>query len=268
LIAIPFYWFVVAFPIKEFNSFYANASTTVGNLINQVYPQDLIVDIINGKVSINKTTPYCVTLEKTSRVGIVFDEKANPANLLNNGSSTYATLCNPVALIGSTFIVYPDGEQGASGATYKIQQIPTEVTYQITSDKVQKLAEKYVPKVRQVARQVYFTLPFVLPIFLLPLMLMCNLWYALIGWIIFKLTGMNKQITFGQAYSKTFFALFVWTAVDLVLLKFAIGTLIHTGLTLSFPLINTIAVIITTLLLERYYFAKKSEVSTVSPKKK
>lgn len=266
LIAIPFYWFVVAFPVKEFNNFYTNASTTVGNLITQVYPKDLIVDIVGGKVSINKTTPYCVTLEKTSRVGIIFDEKANPANLLNSSNSTYSSLCNPVALVGSTFIVYPDGEQGASGATYKIQQIPTEVTYQITSDKIQKMAEKYVPKIRQVAKQIYFTLPFVLPIFLLPLILLCNLWYALIGWVIFKLTGMNKQITFGQAYAKTFFALFVWTVVDFVLLKFVVGGLLHPGFTFSLPLMNTIAVVIVTLLLERYYFTKKSEVSPAASK--
>jgi len=268
LIAIPFYWFVVAFPVKEFNSFYADTSTTVTNVVSQVYPKDLIINIVNGKVSINKPTPYCVTLEKTSRLGIIFDEKANPANLLDTSNRAYSSLCSPIALVGSTFFVYPERQQGATGTSYSIQQIPTNITYQVTSEKIGQLIERYLPEIKKVAKQIYFTLPFVLAIFLLPVMLVSNLWYALIGWAIFKLTDMVKEITYTQAYGKTFFALLLWTVIDFALFKFVLGGLLHTGFTLYFPFMNTIAVILVTLLLEKYYFAKKSEALKVSPKKK
>lgn len=255
-VSLPVGLFTLFFPVGKFNRFYADAPSFVTNLINKAYPADLVISIDNGNVSTNRKSPYCLILDTNTRVGIVFDQKADAAAFMGGKDSRYSLLCRPFVLVGKNFVVYPDTSQGNKGS-YRVQQIPANVTYRITRAEIDKIALLAVPVVLNVGRKLYYAGPFVLAIPVLLLLLLANVWFALVALLFFKLTKISGAVTFKEAYSKSFFALFIYTVIDWVVFKYLLKGILGINMFISFPLLTTTIVVAITLLLEKYY-SKKS----------
>lgn len=256
LISIPIYWFIRVIPVAKFNQYYSEAPKIVNNLIAKVYPEDLIIDINQGQISVNKETPYCLVFDENQKIGVIFDEDANLDDFINTKGTIYTEICNPIALVGDSYVVYPDSESEIEGA-YKIQQVPADLTYQLTKQKIDNFASQVMPTILNIAQKVYYFAPFVAFIFILPSLLMINLWYALVGLMVFKITKIGSDISYKRAYSKTFFALFLWTFFNLVLIHFVLNDLMGIKFGIMFPFSGTLIVVGVAVFLEVIYFSKK-----------
>jgi hypothetical protein len=256
LIAIPFYFFVILIPVSKFNNFMSQAPVEVGNSIDKYYPKDLIIDIRNGEISINQKTPYCLIIDSASRKGILFDENAGPLSLGNNQVTTSSGSCNPVVVVGKNFVVYPDIQSGVKGA-YKVQTFPSTVNFEITLDEISQLSLTILPQILQIVKYAYYIVPFVLSLLILGVYLLKNFWYALVAKMVTKWTKINPVITYKEAYSKSFFILFVYTVFEMTFIELIINNLLHLGFSLSFPFLATIIVTLGTVLMEKYYYKKK-----------
>lgn len=269
------FWFVLILPVKKYNDFHRQAPGFVENFVNESYPEDLVIDIVNGEVSINEPTPYCMIIGNSlnfgsdvkipEKTGIVFDENADAGALINPGKSVYSSLCNPIALVGRNFIVYPDTDSENQGS-FKIQQISPQVNFEITKELIDNFASELVPKILNFADKIYYSLPFVLSPFILLLFLLSNFWYSWVARIILHKTKINETITKKQVYTKTLLVLFIWTAFNWIIFRFLLNGLFKVSFSLSFPFLNTIIVCLGTVLLEKYYFSKKeNNTNTISP---
>lgn len=233
------------------------------NLINKTYPEDLVIDIENGEVSVNRVTPYCLVLEQKSKFGILFDEKANAADFISKKNTSDDT-CKPYALVGKNFVVVPDTESGAEGS-YKIQEISSSVNYKITRDEISNVASTILPKLQIFAKYVYYIGPFLIAIFMLPFFLLMNLWYALIARLLLKITKTNTVISYNEAYSKSLFVLFIITVFNWVFIELLIKNVLHLNFSFSFPFLTTILVAVGTFLMEKYYFQKHQPTPVQAP---
>ena len=230
----------------------------VDNLISSAYPSDLVINIKNGEVSVNRNTPYCLVLDQKSKFGILFDEKANATDFINK-KNVSENVCNPFALVGKNFIVLPDSESGAEGS-YKIQQISPSVNYKITRDEISNLSSNILPKILTFAKYAYYIGPFMLALFITPFFLLMNLWYALIAKLLLKITKTNTVVTYNEAYSKSLFVLFIITIFNWVVIELLVKNILHLNFSFTFPFLTTIAVAVGTFLMDKYYYQKVKPV--------
>lgn len=263
LVGFPLYFFTFLIPINKFNEYYNQAPVMADNLINKTYPEDLVIDIKDGKVSVNRFTPYCLVLEQKSKFGILFDENANAADFISKKNISDDT-CKPYALVGKNFVVVPDTESGAEGS-YRIQEISSSVNYKITRDEISGLASTILPKLQMFAKYVYYIGPFLIAIFMLPFFLLMNLWYALIAKLLLKITKTNTVILYKEAYSKSLFVLFIITVFNWVFIELLIKNVLHLNFSFSFPFLTTIVVAVGTFLMEKYYYQKHQPTPAQAP---
>lgn len=255
LLAIPIDWFAFAAPVASVTKTLNEAPKIVNSFINEAFPQDLVIDIKNGQVSVNQPLPYCLVLDKPTKSGVLFDENPQPLTLLDPKASPYSLLCKPIALVGKNFVVYEDKNEGS----YKIYKLPEEMTYRVTQAELQKLSSDWLPKILPLAKILYFSAPFLFAPFVLGWFLFINLWYALVAKLAFRLFKIDRDLTFKEAYSKTLPALLVWTAFDWIIIGLFINHLAKLQFSLTFPFLGTIVVVAGAVLLEKYYLGKRSE---------
>lgn len=257
LVGFPLYFFTFLIPVSKFNEYYNQAPLMFDNLINQSYPEDLVIDIKNGEVSVNRVTPYCLVLEQKSKFGILFDENANAADFISKKNNLDDT-CKPYALVGKNFVVVPDTESGTEGS-YRIQEISSSVNYTITRDEISKLAATILPKLMNFAKYTYYIGPFVLAIFIFPFFLLMNLWYALIARLLLKITKTNAVASYKEVYAKSLFVLFIITVINWLLIELLLKKVLNLNFTISFPFLMTILVAIGTFLMEKFVFKKNQQ---------
>lgn len=263
IIGFPLYFFTLLIPVSKFNQYYNQAPVLVDNLINNTYPKDLVINIKNGEVSVNRVTPFCLVLEQKSKFGILFDENANAGDFIN-GKNVSDETCKPYALVGKNFVVLPDTESGSEGS-YRIQQISSSVNYKITRDEISNLSSTILPKILNFAKYVYYIGPFLIAIFILPFFLLMNLWYALISKLLLKITKANTVISYKESYSKSLFVLLIVTAFNWVFIELLIKNILHLNFSFSFPFLTTIIVAVGTFLMEKYYYQKRQPAPVPAP---
>lgn len=275
-----FSWFVLFLPIKRFKQLHADAPSMVNNLLNDVFPEDLIITINNGEVTINQETPYCLVIDKETNEGIVFDENANITAPLSNSLEIYSDLCNPLALVGKNYIIYSDLEErwelqddnfvkvgsyidSLKNGSYQVQEIPSEVNFQIDQVQVQAIASGVLPILLNWFKTIYYFLPFVMAPFIFLYLWSMNFWYAWVTKIVLKISKINQTLTAKEARKKTFFVFFIWTMFNWLIIQFLINYLLNIEFHLAFPFLNTIVIAIGTILLEKLV-SKKDDGSSSS----
>lgn len=248
-----FYWFVVSLPIQQFKQIYADAPSMVNNLLNDVFPEDLIITINNGEVTINQETPYCLVIDKETNEGIVFDEAADLTTPLKDNLMMYSNLCDPLAVVGRNIVIYSESPESGS---YNIQEIPSEVNFQIDQAQVQAIASGVLPILLDWFKTIYYFLPFVMAPFIFLYLLSMNFWYAWVTKIVLKISKINQTLTAKEVRKKTFFVLFIWTMFNWIVIQFLINDLLKIEFRLAFPFLNTIVIAIGVALLEKFVSKK------------
>jgi hypothetical protein len=190
-------WYLVIIPIPKANEFFRNLPNYTNKYVSDTYPQDLIIDIQEGTVSVNRPSPYCFIFEPKEKFGVVFDTKAEPsANLFDASTSPYSKLCKPIAVVGSNFVVYQEKGDGS----YKVQTISKELTHKITKSEIDKFISEWLPKILQYGKLAYWLIPFVIILFIIPWSLFINLFYALVVMLVLRISKIKVGVIYGDSY--------------------------------------------------------------------
>ena len=236
-------WFYFILPLPTLNNILNNTSTWVDTTLVSRYPEDLIISIKNGVVSLNRSTPYCLVLDDKSQSGIVFTGDKDP-RVLSFTDGTYSSLCKPIALIGANYYISPDKEN-----TYKVETLPATVNFDLNKNKVVEFINQYLPLILQVGRKAYYVIPFAIIPFLLVGFLCQNIWYSWVAKTIiktFKFNSGNKQL---EVYGTSLFIYTIIIFVDWVIIGLLLNYTLKQNVHFSFPFFNTLVVSIGTALM-------------------
>ena len=244
LAAVPFGWFVVAVPVVQANRLFRSAPQFLNKNLSEIYPANLVIDIKDGEVKINRPSPYCLVFDKGSRSGIIFDEVAQ-AQILLDLPVRYTRLCQPVVLVGKNFITYPKGE----GKGFEMQKIPSEINFKVTQEKIKNFVGQYSPRLIASGRILYFLLPFVILPFIMIGLLLKNLWYGFISYAALKGFKVKPNATYKETYATTLLLQTTLVFLTWIFVPFLFKTLGAARPVWGFPFLNTILITTGTVLL-------------------
>jgi len=241
-------WFFILAPFPKVKSIFTNANVIVSDFLNEKYPGNLIVNIKNGQIEINKTMPYCPTLDNKTKEGILFDRNLDTQYLFSDSSQNrYKDYCNPIAFVGSNFVIIPK-EDGS----YQLEKLPKELSVTITKDVLKQAADEALPGIIRIGKIIYYLFPLLMSLFSFSLLLTINLWYAFIAKLILKISKINKDLKFKEAYRKSLIVLFTLTIINYIIVKLLFNYLLKMNLSLSFPFFYTLLITLIMILLEKY----------------
>ena len=238
-------WFLIVAPISKKESFQQKFSTWVSSNLVESYPDDLIILINKGVVSINKDSPYCLTLPTNliggeavsqKQVGVIIDTGATADVSALSSNQEYSKLCKPIALVGKDFVLYPDDNN-----TYKYTKISEEINAKIDRETVNNLVAQYLPLVIKFGQKAYYIIPFVVVLLLFLGFLSQNYWYSLIAKLATKIFE-TKQISFGDTYKLSLFFYNFILLFDWVVIRYLLNGLLKLNVIISFPFLNTIII--------------------------
>lgn len=235
LISVPTLWYTVVIPYNTSQAFFKQAPTYFETIINETYPHDLEVQITNGVVSLNRPTPYCLTLDKESYQGILFDPNFNVDMYRPEILSSYP-LCTPIVVVGESTVIYPDNSE----LGYTVSEIDPSVNVTINKSFVDSLTQSMVPILIEWGWWLYL----LAPLFLIPLIfiivLIANIWYAMINKIIFSLMDMSDYSPFSKSYALSLRFLTIIIIVCSVTWGYSFYS--QQELAVYFPFLNTIII--------------------------
>lgn len=248
LIGVLFGWFLIIAPYSKVENVFQQLPTWINSAVVQNYPEDLTISINKGIVSMTKESPYCLVLplennapEKLSK-GIVIDINASADVSEMEVGGIYSNLCQPIALIGKNFVLYPD-ENNA----YKYVKISDQINVEIDRELINKLISQYLPLAVSFGKNVYYILPFlVIPLLFLGF-LSQNYWYSLIVRLAIKIFKITK-ISFGESYKISLFFYNFILLIDWVLIRYVLNNLLGLEIAISFPFFNTIMITLASVL--------------------
>jgi hypothetical protein len=259
LFSLTFNWFVISLPIEKFNDYAERAPIIINDYISDIYPEDLMIDVSDGEVSINRQTPYCLIFNRESAEGIVFDDNAQLTVPVSSSLTDYNDLCRPWALVGKNFLLFPDSLDSLQAGSYRIQEIPAEADFLLSKEIIDDLLINILPILLRLARTLYFLAPFLIVIFSYSALIFANYFYAFIAKIVIKKSKINTEITYKQVRKKSLFILFLWTVFNWVIIKFFINDLLNVSLNLSSGLLSAVVVVVATVFLEKHSVENSSE---------
>jgi len=238
-------WFVVTLPFNKFK----NAIDTLPQMVNSSlidrFPDDLVISIKKGVVSINKPSPYCFVIDDKSKIGVVFDSSimsANPNAFDPNGP--YQELCKPIAVVSQTFIMNMDTDSGQ----IKINKIPTDISYEVDKKIVSSFVENILPTIINIGNVSYFVVPLVIFLFFFIFTLSSNVWYSIIARFFLKTFKINTNPPKSLVYGTSLFTLNILQFINLVLFSWFINKAFKQDYSLSFffskTIITTLGVIV------------------------
>jgi len=246
---IPSAWFVLILPYSRYQQIIDQLPGLIDRSLIQNFPPNLTITVKNGQVTYNRPGPFCLTVSSRSIEGIVFDNSATqPQNYL----SDYQHLCQPLALVGDDFFVYPDQSSGL-----KIQKIDPNLNLEINRQIIDNFVTTALPFVLKFSSQAYYWLPFLVAIFLFPLFLLNNLWYASVARFASRFFG--HQLSFQTAYANSLFIYTLLIFIDNVVINYLFNHLLGTSIHLTIPFLNTLIISILANLM-----SKKSSIDQQS----
>ncbi len=242
-------WFFITIPFKDFR----NAIDTLPQLINTSlvgkYPEDLVVSINKGVITTNQPSPFCIILDDKTKAGIVYDSSATSITLnALDQDGPYQDLCLPYALVGQTFVMYPDKDSGQ----IRINKIPTDITYEIKKSTIVTFVDNILPIIVQVGNIGYYLVPLFIFIAFFCFTLLTNFWYTFVSKLVLRLFKINPTHIKGMIYGTSLFIFNIIQFINLVLFDWLINKASHRDYTLSFPFSKTIIISIGTLIYFKY----------------
>ena len=226
-------WFVVFLPPARFQKLFDQLITSANTFASENYPQNLDIEVKNGKVSYNQKDPFCLVIDKKSQSGVVFDNTITNPSI--NFADTYKNLCKAYVLVGENYVMYPDKNN-----SYKIQTIDTSINLSLTQNSIKDFITKTSPTLRSFGQSAYTAAPFALLLFFYLFFLSNCLWYAFITQITGKF--FNNNLTFGSAYSTSLFVYTILIFINTVIIGYLLNTVLKANFNLNLPLFNTVVI--------------------------
>ena len=251
VLVIPFSWFTTIFPIQSASSFFRNISSWVDSSVIKQFPQDLVISVKNGQVSLNRPTPYCLILKQGGLFGVVFDPQSEPKIQAFENEGPYSKICQPIAVVGGNYVMTLDKDQ------IRIQKISPQVTFDINQKNISNLAANYLPKLISFGQTAYLVLPFILIIPAFLFFLLNNLWYSFASGLVLKIFKLRPSNTYGT----TLFFYTVINFIQWVIVGYILNSLLKQNIKISFPFLNTILIAIASV----FYFKSKSVPPEITP---
>lgn len=236
-------WFYFILPISTLDNILDNTSSWVDRNLVSRYPDDLVISVINGNISINQPTPYCLILDDKSQSGIVFTGDYDP-RVLSLTDETYSFLCKPLALVGNNYYVYPDKE-----STYKVETLADTISFRLDKDQIIKFIDQYLPLIIQGGRKVYYYIPFAITPFMLVIFLSQNIWYYWVSKTIIKTFKLHPGTEKLEIYGTSLFIYTIILFIDWVVIGLILNYTLKQNVNLSIPFFNTAVISIGTALM-------------------
>jgi hypothetical protein len=235
-------WFFVIAPQAKVQDLIKRLPGWINTNVVENFPDDLTINIKNGIVSLNKPSPYCLTLpsDKTSKneelSGIVFDVKATADISSLESGGKYSKLCKAFALVGKDFVLHPDKDN-----TYRYTKISETVSFDIDRTVILKYVTQYMPLVINFGQRAYFIIPFsFIPLFFV-ILLSTNYWYSLVVRFAAKILKI-KELSFGESFKLSLYFYNFILLVDAILIKYVLNILLEQNINITFPFLNTIVI--------------------------
>lgn len=242
-------WFYITIPFNQFKNTIDTLPDMVNTSLLSRYPDDLVVSIKKGIVTINQESPFCIILDDKTKAGIVYDSSATSITLnALDHDGPYQDLCFPYALVGQTFVMYPDKDSGQ----IRINKIPTDITYEIKKSTIVTFVDNILPIIVQVGNIGYFIVPLIIFIAFFLFTLSTNFWYAFVSKLVLKLFKINLIHVKSMIYGTSLFIFNIIQFINLVLFDWLINKALHRHYALSFPFSKTIIISIGTLIYFKY----------------
>lgn len=219
------------------------------NLINR-YPDDLVISVEKGIVTINKPSPYCLVLDDKSGYGIVYDALSSPS-LINtfNQNGPYHNLCQPIALVGTNFVMTHDSDNGQ----IKINPISETITYTIEKSAISSVINQLIPVINQIGNLAYYIIPSIIFLFLFFFTLLSNYWYTFISKLLLKLFKVDINLLKGKIYGTSLFIFNIIQFTNLVIFGWFINKKLGQNYSLSFPFCNTIIISLASFIYFKFF---------------
>lgn len=217
------------------------------NLSDSSYPNDLVIALDQGNLSINRPSPFCLILDPKTNSGLVFDQNASSDPYSYTSNNFYPNLCRPFLLFGKNFIVYPQNQ------TFIVIQNPSFYNFSLKKSDLPTL----IPFLIKVSRIVFYTIPFWGTFLALLFLLLNNYWYAFIVSTASKIFKIDTTASIKKYYGLTLFLFTLLIIFDLVIIT-ALEAIFSTKIIYPFPLRNTILITVYTLY-------RQSKTKTLSP---
>ena len=235
-------WFLIIAPYAKVQDLIKRLPGWINTNVVENFPDDLKINVKNGIVSLNKPSPYCLTLpsDKTSKneelQGIVFDVKATADISSLESGGKYSKLCKAFALVGKDFLLHPDKEN-----TYSYTKISETVSFDVDRAVILKYVTQYMPLLVNFGQRAYFIIPFAfIPLFFV-ILLSTNYWYSLVVKFAAKILKI-KELSFGESFKLSLYFYNFILLVDAILIRYVLNILLEQNINISFPFMNTIII--------------------------
>ena len=246
LIGVPLTWYTIVFPYDQAESFFKNAPVNLEAFIDSTYPKDLEVEIVNGNVSINKDTPYCLITNKQSNFGILFDPNFQAAMLRPDILATYP-LCVPLAVVGTNTLTYFDSET----KDFVTKQIPATANLEINQNLITNFTSNQLPVFVKWGWMGYMIAPFLIILLAYSSIMFTNIWYALILFIIFNLIDNDEYSNFKKSFA---LSLRIFTLILIGrLVLYYLNYYSDPDIIFNIPFFNTVAILIIALTWTKFF---------------
>lgn len=239
LIYSPVFWFVLTLPYPKFQTISDDLPELINDNLIDRYPNDLVISVEKGIVTINKPSPYCLVLDDKSRYGIVYDALSSPS-LLNtfDQNGPYKSLCQPIALVGTNFVMTHDSDNGQ----IKINRISETVTYTIEKSTISSILNQLIPVINQIGNVAYYIIPLLIFLSFFLFTLSSNLWYTFTSKLLLKLFKIDTNLLKDKIYGTSLFIFNIIQFINLVIFGWFINKNLSQNYSLSFPFCNTIII--------------------------
>jgi hypothetical protein len=233
-------WFFSVLPVKTFNKIISDAPGYLNQNLLTIFPNDLVVTVAKGELSLNRPSPFCLVFDQKNNAGIIFDQNASSDYSAFTSESSYSELCKPFALFGKNFVMYPDNQ------SFKVDQLPSDINFVLTKPDIEKFVADSLPKVINVGRVLYYILPVIFTLFTFCFILLINYWYASVVAFASKVFKINPTAKTGDYFDQTLILFIFFIILDRIIVPI-INTSFSLNLTFGFPLRNTILITVYTL---------------------
>jgi hypothetical protein len=250
-IGFPIYWFGFILPLGKTTKLINELPKLVNESVVGQFPPDLIVQVADGTVTLNKPLPYCLEIAvpppadapdvSDLKVGILFVEEVDQETMtaLQNTGTVYRDLCSPFMVIGQTTYVTNDPDTGE----LSIQPIPKEVSVVATQEFLTDLVETQGPRIAGLIQAAYYIGPFILALSLYAGFLLLNFWYASVTLVFFKLFKKAQTRPFSHYYMSSLYSQIAWQSIIWTLNVIVFKTLAQSTFQLGVPFLGTIVIV-------------------------
>jgi hypothetical protein len=239
-------WFLVIAPYNQFNNGLEEIRQQVNSGLIDKLPSDFVVSVKGGQVSTNKPSPYCLSLpDDQEKTGIIFDvDKSTPPDPRDlESGGRYQELCNPAAIVGQEYILFPDKDSG-----YRLVKVSPEMNFTANKSTIKNIADQFFPIAVYLSHWAYFIGPLLVTLFVYGSMLLFNFWYAFVAKFVSKIFKIKTSLDPEKTYDITLFYYTIITAIDWFVFGYIVKTVAGVeDINTSFFMRNTIIITLATL---------------------